>query len=163
MAMSDTLYPSFDKNGKYLYFTASTDTALSTAGLDMSSDAHPISRSAYVAVLSKDEKSPLAPESDEEKPKDEKKADQDKSKDKAGDKDKSKTEKSAAGKKDDKQDDKDTDKDSKELRKRIADELLRCAHAGRITLIELQQAGMNILQETGRPTKSRWFGWWKAK
>ena len=24
--MSDALYPSFDKNGKYLYFTASTDT-----------------------------------------------------------------------------------------------------------------------------------------
>jgi hypothetical protein len=56
-----------------------------------------------------------------------------------------------------------TDKDSKELRKRIADELLRCAHAGRITLIELQQSGMNILQETGKPTKPRLFGWWKAK
>ena len=25
--MSDALYPSFDKNGKYLYFTASTDIA----------------------------------------------------------------------------------------------------------------------------------------
>ena len=36
--MSDTLYPSFDKNGKYLYFTASTDTGLTPAGLDMSSD-----------------------------------------------------------------------------------------------------------------------------
>ncbi len=65
--MSDALYPAFDKNGKYLYFTASTDTALSTAGLDMSSDEHRVSRSAYVAVLSKDLPSPLAPESDEEK------------------------------------------------------------------------------------------------
>ena len=81
--MSDALYPAFDKNGKYLYFTASTDVALSTAGLDMSSDEHRVTRSVYVAVLSKDEPSPLAPESDEEKPKDEKKADQDKDKDKA--------------------------------------------------------------------------------
>ena len=79
--MSDALYPVWDKNGKYLYFTASTDIALATAGLDMSSDEHRVTRSAYVAVLSKDEKSPLAPESDEEKPKEEKKPDQDKTKD----------------------------------------------------------------------------------
>ena len=78
--MSDALYPCFDKNGKYLYFTASTNVALSTAGLDMSSDEHRVSRNVYVAVLSRDEKSPLAPESDEEKPKDEKKPDQDKDK-----------------------------------------------------------------------------------
>src|SRR4029077_9911708 len=75
--MSDALYPAWDKNGKYLYFTASTDVALTTAGLDMSSDEHRVSRAAYVAVLSKDEKSPLAPESDEEKAKEEKKPDQD--------------------------------------------------------------------------------------
>ena len=30
--MSDGLYPGFDKNGKYLYFTASTNTGLSPAG-----------------------------------------------------------------------------------------------------------------------------------
>jgi tricorn protease len=64
--MSDALYPSFDKNGTYLYFTASTDVGLSTSGLDMSSDEHRVSRSAYVAVLNKDLPSPLAPESDEE-------------------------------------------------------------------------------------------------
>ena len=46
--MSDTLFPA-STNGKYLYFTASTDTALSTSGLDMSSDAHRVSRSVYVA------------------------------------------------------------------------------------------------------------------
>ena len=39
-----------------------------------------ITRSVYVTVLSKDEKSPLAPESDEEKAKDEAKADADKNK-----------------------------------------------------------------------------------
>ena len=64
--MSDAVFPRFDKNGKYLYFTASTDTGLTAAGLDMSSDAHSVSRSVYVTVLSKYEKSPLAPESDEE-------------------------------------------------------------------------------------------------
>ena len=37
----------------------------------MSSDEHRITRNVYIAVLSKDEKSPLAPESDEEKRKDE--------------------------------------------------------------------------------------------
>jgi tricorn protease len=66
--MSDALFPWFDKNGKYLYFTASTDVGLSASGLDMSSDAHPLTRSVYVVVLSKDLPSPLAPESDEEKP-----------------------------------------------------------------------------------------------
>jgi len=99
--MSDALDPVFDKNGKYLYFTASTDVALSTSGLDMSSDEHPVTRSVYVTVLSKDEKSPLAPESDEEKPKEEKKSDQDKDKDKdkeqTSDKDKKSTKAKAKG------------------------------------------------------------------
>jgi tricorn protease len=100
--MSDALYPCFDKNGKYLYFTASTNVALSTAGLDMTSQERRVSRNAYVTVLSKDEKSPLAPESDEEnKPKDEKKPDQDKDKatDQAKDKgkDKGKPEDKSAG------------------------------------------------------------------
>ena len=109
--MSDAQYPSFDKNGKYLYFTASTDTGLTAAGLDMSSDEHLVSRSAYVVVLSKDLPSPLAPESDEEKAAD---------KDKDKDKDKGKASDKAAGKdahndKDDKDNkDKDKDKDKKE-------------------------------------------------
>jgi tricorn protease len=83
--MSDALYPVFDKEGKYLYFTASTDIALATAGLDMSSDERRVTRSVYVAVLSKDLPSPLAPESDEEG-KDEKKAeaDEEKPKDEPG-------------------------------------------------------------------------------
>src|SRR5579871_3401966 len=76
--MSDAVNPAWDKNGKYLYFAASTNVALSTAGLDMSSDEHRITRNIYITVLSKDEKSPLATESDEEKPKDEKKSEQDK-------------------------------------------------------------------------------------
>ena len=58
---------SFDRNGKYLYFTASTDVGLSAVDFDMSSNEHPITRSAYVVVLDKELPSPLAPESDEEK------------------------------------------------------------------------------------------------
>jgi len=90
--MSDALYPVFDENGKYLYFTASTDVALAAAGLDMSSNERRVTRSVYVAVLSKDLPSPLAPESDEEG-KDEKKGDAEKGKGKEPPKD----EKTATG------------------------------------------------------------------
>ncbi len=65
--MSDAVNPVFDKEGKYLYFTASTDAALRTGWLDMSSLFHPVTRSVYLVVLRKDLPSPLAPESDEEK------------------------------------------------------------------------------------------------
>jgi tricorn protease len=65
--MSDCRYPAFDKNGKYIYFAASTNTGLSAAGLDMSSDQHPVTLSVYVAVLRKELPSPIPPESDEEK------------------------------------------------------------------------------------------------
>ncbi len=112
--MSDAVNPSFDKNGKYLYFAASTNLALSGAGLDMTSDEHRITRNVYVTVLSKDEKSPLAPESDEEKAKDEAKADADKNKpaDHASEKDKSKgKDKSKAAESADKDKEKDKDKD----------------------------------------------------
>jgi tricorn protease len=76
--MSDARYAAFDKDGKYLYFTASTDMALSTAWLDMTSLQHPVTRSVYVVVLKKDEPSPLAPESDEEKAKEAEKTEKDK-------------------------------------------------------------------------------------
>src|SRR5579884_335668 len=66
--MSDALFPCFDKEGKYLYLTASTDAALSIGWLDMSSLNHPVTRSVYAVVLKKGEPSPVAPESDEEKP-----------------------------------------------------------------------------------------------
>ena len=65
--MSSAEDAQFDANGKYLYFSASTDTALTTAWLDMSSDGHSVTRSVYVVVLNKNDASPLAPESDEEK------------------------------------------------------------------------------------------------
>ena len=45
--LSDAQYAVFDKNGKYLYFTASTNMGLTTAWLDMSSMDRPVNRSAY--------------------------------------------------------------------------------------------------------------------
>ncbi len=81
--MSDARYAVFDRNGESLYFTASTDIGPTTGWLDMSSMDRPVTRSVYVVVLRKDLASPLAPESDEEKP--DKKPD---AKDKDKDKDK---------------------------------------------------------------------------
>ncbi len=78
--MSDTRFAVFDKNGKYLYFAASTNAGPAVGGLDMSSDGKEVTRSVYVIVLRKDLPSPLAPESDEEKPATDKK-DADSSKD----------------------------------------------------------------------------------
>ncbi|HTA51838.1 MAG TPA: PDZ domain-containing protein [Candidatus Acidoferrum sp.] len=65
--MSDCQSPRFDKGGKYLYFSASTNTGLSAAGIDMSGDQHPVTSSVYLVVLRKDLPSPLLPESDDEK------------------------------------------------------------------------------------------------
>jgi tricorn protease len=73
--MSDTNSAVFDPNGKYLYFLASTDDGPSSAGIDLSSLDRAQTSAAYVAVLSKDEASPLPPESDDEKIKEEKKDD----------------------------------------------------------------------------------------
>jgi tricorn protease len=88
--MSDALYVAFDKEGKYLYFTASTDAALNNGWLDMTSLQHPVTRSVYVVVLKKDLPSPLAPESDEEKAKEAEKSDKDKKADADKEKDKEK-------------------------------------------------------------------------
>jgi tricorn protease len=71
--MSDARFPVFDKSGKYLFFAASTDMGLTPGWLNMASMDRPVTRSVYVAVLKKDLPSPLAPESDDEKPKEEEK------------------------------------------------------------------------------------------
>jgi tricorn protease len=63
---SDVRFPVFDRSGKYLFFTASTDLGLQLGG-SMASFDHPATRSVYVAVLRSDLPSPSAPESDEEK------------------------------------------------------------------------------------------------
>jgi tricorn protease len=72
--MSDARFPAFDADGKFLYFAASTDSGQSLQP-DIHSFSRPVTRTAYLAVLAKDEPSPLAPESDEEKG-EEKKADE---------------------------------------------------------------------------------------
>ena len=72
---SDASSPVFDPNGKYLYLLASTDDGPSKAGIDLSSLDRAQSSAAYVVVLSKDGASPVPPESDDEKIKEEMKAD----------------------------------------------------------------------------------------
>ncbi len=64
--LSDARYAAFDKGGKYLYFTASTNSGPTEVLLDMSSQGHDVKRSVYLAVLRKSDPSPLRPESDEE-------------------------------------------------------------------------------------------------
>lgn len=64
--LSDANSAEFDKSGKYLYFTASTDVGPALFGFDMTSYPHQPTRSVYACVLRKDLPSPLAPESDEE-------------------------------------------------------------------------------------------------
>jgi len=71
--LSDAQLVAFDKSGKHLFFTASTDVGLTPGWLNMSWIGRPVTRSVYVAVLRKDLPSPLAPESDEEKAKEEEK------------------------------------------------------------------------------------------
>ncbi|MGH9707858.1 MAG: protease, partial [Candidatus Acidiferrales bacterium] len=51
--MSDAEFAVFDKNGKYLYFTASTDIGPTTGWLDMSGDGLQVTRNLYLAVLGK--------------------------------------------------------------------------------------------------------------
>jgi len=76
--LGDARFPVFDAKGKLVFFTASTDVGLSSGWLDLSSYQHPVLRSVYAAVLKKDDKSPVEPESDEEKAEEEKKTDEQK-------------------------------------------------------------------------------------
>jgi len=64
--LSDAESPDFDKGGKYLYFTASTNSGVAMQP-DVQHFSRPVTASLYMVVLSKTESSPLAPESDEEK------------------------------------------------------------------------------------------------
>jgi tricorn protease len=72
--LSDARFPAFDRNGKYLYFTASTDIGPTIGGGEMSAMNRPVTRSVYLIVLAEDQPSPLAPESDEEKAEEKKEA-----------------------------------------------------------------------------------------
>ena len=65
--LSDARFAAFDRSGKYIYFTASTDNGQTNGWLDMSSFPFETTRSVYAVVLKKTDPSPLSPESDEEK------------------------------------------------------------------------------------------------
>ncbi|MEO8072574.1 MAG: PDZ domain-containing protein, partial [Acidobacteriota bacterium] len=65
--LGDARFTAFDKSGKYIFFTASTDVGQSISFADLSGIDHQTSRSVYAIVLRNDTPSPIAPESDEEK------------------------------------------------------------------------------------------------
>ncbi len=64
--MSHTGNPAFSPDGKYLYFTASTNSGITAVGLDMSTQERPRRNGIYAIVLAADGKSPLLPKSDDE-------------------------------------------------------------------------------------------------
>ncbi len=66
--LSDVIDPTWGKSGKYLLFLASTDFALHTGWLDMSSYNQPVQRGVYLAVLSRADESPLLPQPGDEPP-----------------------------------------------------------------------------------------------
>ncbi|MFT3723315.1 MAG: PDZ domain-containing protein [Hyphomonadaceae bacterium] len=64
--LADVTSPSFSKDGKYLFFAASTNSGPTQAGLDMSAMERPYRAGLYVAVLSADGESPLKAKSGDE-------------------------------------------------------------------------------------------------
>jgi len=65
--MADSRLPAFDRNGKYLYFTASTNAGATSAGLDMSGDLYEVLSNVYAVALAADQPSPVPPELNDEK------------------------------------------------------------------------------------------------
>ena len=79
---ADAQTPVFSKDGKTLFFTASTNAGSVYGGLDMTTQDRPYRAAVYAAVLEADGKSPLAPIlADEEAPDKDKKAEGDEAKD----------------------------------------------------------------------------------
>ncbi len=115
--MSDIRFPAFDRGGKYLYFTVSTNYGTSTSGLDMSSDEFDVTRSVYGLALAADTASPIAPQSEDEKTPEAKEKDKD-NKDQDKDKDK---DKDAQDKKDSGDNHPDADKNDSEVAKKSDD------------------------------------------
>src|SRR5271168_1864160 len=87
--MSDVRFPAFDRSGKYLYYTESTNYGTTSSGLDMSSDAFNVTRSVYGLALASDTASPIAVQGEDEKKPDAK--DKKDSSDEHADKDKDKS------------------------------------------------------------------------
>ena len=74
--MADADNPAFDRDGKYLYFTASTNAGATSDGLDMTSDLYQVTSNIYAVVLAASQASPIAPELEDEKSATEKQADE---------------------------------------------------------------------------------------
>ncbi len=70
--MSEVAEPVFDRNGKYVYFLASTDAGPLKDWFAMSNSDMELSNQIYLAVLKDSEENPLKAESDEEKAAEEK-------------------------------------------------------------------------------------------
>ena len=63
--IADAISPAWDASGKYLYTLASTNYGLQSGWLDMSSYDPSVTRSLYAVVLSKNDKAPNLPKTDE--------------------------------------------------------------------------------------------------
>ena len=65
-ALADAVMPAWDRNGRHLYFLASTDLALGSGWANTSSIAANPTYGAYLAVLRANDSTPFIPRSDEE-------------------------------------------------------------------------------------------------
>ncbi len=109
---ADAVYPTWDRDGKHMYFAASTDVGLGSGWANTSAMQSDPEYSTYVINLTADEVSPFEPKSDEEEVKEEEKEGD------KNEKDDKKDKKDKKGKKDG--DEKDGDKkDKKELEVKI--------------------------------------------
>lgn len=70
--MADVTAPTFSRDGKVLYFAASTNSGPIQVGLNMSSQERPYRAGIYAAVLTADGRSPVAPRSGDENAADDK-------------------------------------------------------------------------------------------
>ncbi len=66
-ALASAGSPVWDRNGKWLYFLASTDLGVQSGWADVGSQTRTSTSAVYVALLRSDEASPFTPESDEER------------------------------------------------------------------------------------------------
>ncbi len=65
--MGESTEPAFDRDGKYLYFIASTNAGATSDGLDMTSDLYQVTSNIYALTLAASTASPIAPELEDEK------------------------------------------------------------------------------------------------
>ncbi len=76
-SFADSFSPAWDRDGKHLYFLASTSLALGSGWANTSAITSDPDYAAYIINLKKDDPSPFIPRSDEETVKEEKKPEPD--------------------------------------------------------------------------------------